>query len=137
MNVATTRFVTTALGVIRVGVGLSSLARPQLAYRTLGVRSHVGDGDATVMRMFGIRDAAIAAATLSADAGVRATGLRLGALADIVDVGAVIAGRRSGVLSRGGSILIGGAAAIFAAAGAAAVFCGGGRSWFPGDSVPG
>ncbi|OBB89536.1 hypothetical protein A5781_03435 [Mycobacterium sp. 852002-30065_SCH5024008] len=108
----------TALGVIRMCVGAVSLLSPRVAYRSLGVHANPSDGG-TGVRMFGVRDAAIAMATLSNDPKVRRTGLQLGALADTVDVGAVLLGRRSGSVSRPGLALIGGAAALFAVMGAA------------------
>jgi hypothetical protein len=119
MNPNTRAALTACLGVIRMCVGLTSLLWPKTAYRSLGVPATAGPDGGTVTRMFGIRDAAIAAATLSRDPSVQLTGLRLGALADVVDVGSVLLGRRGGAISRGGTMLIGGAAAIFAAVGAA------------------
>lgn len=108
----------TVLGAIRLCVGLISLLSPALAHRSLGVHSRPADGG-TSARMFGVRDAAIALATLSPDPVVRRTGLQLGALADTVDVGAVLLGRRSGLVSRSGAGLVGGAAALFAVTGIA------------------
>ncbi len=116
------RQMTRALGVTRMVVGLTTVARPSLAATVLssgGDRS--GDGvDTAVGRMFGIRDAALAAATLSADPAVRGTGLRLGVVADVIDAGAVLLSRRGGVTGRG-KVLLGGAAALFALAGFSAL----------------
>jgi hypothetical protein len=118
VNTKTRTLVVRGLGIIRIVVGLSTFVRPQLARRSLGVGT-AGDADGgTVARMFGIRDAALAVATLSADPTVQYTGLRLGVLADIADTAAVIAGRKSGVTA-GGAALIGGAAAFFAVVGMA------------------
>lgn len=118
MNSKNRAFVVRALGVVRMVVGLSTFIRPRLARRSLGV-GVAGDADGgTVARMFGVRDAALAAATLSADPTVRDTGLRLGVVADVADTAAVLLGRRS-EMTRGGAVLIGAAAAFFALVGMA------------------
>lgn len=109
------------LGLTRTAVGLAVVIRPRLARRSLGVDNTLGGDGGTIARMFGIRDAAIAAATLSNDPTIQNTGLRLGVLVDSADVASVLLGRRHGV-SRGGTALIGGAAALFTAAGIAVLY---------------
>lgn len=111
-----------ALGATRVLVGLSALLAPSLARRSLGLSS-AHDGDGTLARMFGVRDAALGLATSAGTPAVREAGLRLGTLADISDVVAVLLGRRDGVTD-GGALLIGGAAATFALTGALAILAG-------------
>lgn len=118
MNTRTRTLVVRGLGVTRMAVGVSTYLLPRLAPRSLGVATTDGGDGGTVARMFGIRDAALAAATLSADPAVRSAGLRLGVVADLADTVAVLRGRKSGV-STGGAWLIGGAAAFFALAGIA------------------
>lgn len=108
------------LGAARTMVGLTSLAGPRLARQSLGAGPTLGADGGTLARMFGIRDAAIGVATLSGDATVRRTGLKLGMVSDVADVGSVLLGRRGGV-SGAGALLIGGAAAFFAVAGAVAL----------------
>jgi len=120
MNSTHRQRIVRGLGGIRCVVGLSVLLRPQLANLSLGVDPTTGPDGGTVTRMFGIRDAAIAAATLHPDPTVQATGLRLGLISDTADIASVLRGRRAGV-SPGGAMLIAGAAAVFAFAGAAAV----------------
>lgn len=107
------------LGIARLAIGLSAFGRPALARRSLGIAVPDTDGG-TVARMFGIRDVALALATLSSDPVVRNTGLRLGALADAGDAVAVVFGRRGGVTAFGAT-LIGGGATLFALAGLAAL----------------
>ncbi|WP_051899264.1 hypothetical protein [Sciscionella sediminilitoris] len=119
MNPRTRALVVRGLGVTRLIVGLSTFARPGIAPRSLGIRTDPADGG-TLARMFGIRDAALAVATLSADPAVRESGLRLGLLSDAADTAAVLRGSRSGVTPRGAA-LIGGAAAFFALTGLAAL----------------
>lgn len=118
MHPHTRKKLSITLGAIRLCVGTASVLSPKLAYRSLGVHARPSDGG-TSMRMFGVRDAAIALVTLGTNPTVRRAGLQLGALADTVDVGAVLLGHRNGSVSRGGLALIGGAAAIFALAGVA------------------
>lgn len=119
MNPSTRALVVRGLGITRLIVGLSTFARPRIAPRSLGIRTEPADGG-TLARMFGIRDAALAVATLSADPAVRESGLRLGLLCDAADTAAVLRGRCSGVTTRGVA-LIGGAAAFFALTGLAAL----------------
>ncbi|MFI7671987.1 hypothetical protein [Nocardia sp. NPDC049526] len=107
-----------SLGVTRLAVGLSTFVNPRLARRSLGIADRDADGG-TVARMFGIRDAALAIATLSNDPVVRNAGVRLGVLADAADTVAIVNGRRAGVTTRG-ALLMGGAAAFFTVAGIAA-----------------
>ncbi|WP_280462116.1 hypothetical protein [Nocardia carnea] len=104
-----------ALGIIRLLVGVTTFVAPRLAPRSMGITQPDRDGG-TVARMFAIRDAGLALATLSAEPAVRDTGLRLGVLADAADTISVVLGSRSGV-TRGGVALIGGAAALFTLAG--------------------
>lgn len=118
MTPQTRHWLSRGLGLTRAAVGLAAVIRPQLARRSLGVDNTAGDDGGTTARMFGIRDVAIAAATLSNDPTIQNTGLRLGVLVDSVDVTSVLLGRRHGV-SRGGTALIGGAATLFTAAGIA------------------
>ncbi len=120
MNSTNRQLIVRGLGVTRSLVGLSALLRPQLANLNLGVDQTTGPDGGTAARMFGIHDAAIAAATLNPDPSVQETGLRLGLISDTADVASVLLGRRAGV-SSAGVPLIGGAAAVFAVAGAAAV----------------
>src|SRR5690606_39804847 len=70
-----------ALGIIRLLVGVTTFVAPRLAPRSMGITQPDRDGG-TVARMFAIRDAGLALATLSAEPAVRDTGLRLGVLAD-------------------------------------------------------
>lgn len=121
MNHHTRTYLTTALGVIRACVGATSVISPNLAQRSLGVRSTPADGGVAT-RMFGVRDGAIALATLSKSHHVRRTGLQLGMIADTVDVATIISSYRQGSISRGGLTLIGGAAAAFAVTGATLLF---------------
>lgn len=108
------------LGVIRLTVGLATFVRPQLARRTLGLGAGRDDDGGTVARMFGIRDALLAAAALSPEPSVRDTGLRLGILADAADALAVLLGTRSGVTARAAA-LVGGSAVLATVAGLAAL----------------
>ena len=120
MSPARRELVVRTLGAIRAVVGLSTLVRPRLAGVVLGAGGAAGRDGGAVARMFGVRDVAIAAATLHPDPAVRETGLRLGLVCDAVDVVSVVLGRRGGV-SSAGAVLVGGAAAAFALAGAVAV----------------
>lgn len=105
------------LGSIRVLVGVTTLVAPRVARWSLGIE---GGADGTLARLFGVRDGVLGLATLSKEPTVREVGLRLGALSDLSDVAAVLLGRRAGV-GRRGTVLVGGAAAVFAAAGGLAV----------------
>jgi hypothetical protein len=113
------RKLTPWLGVIRSGVGVTTVVSPRLAYRSLGSHAGAPPVGGFVARAFGVRDLAIALATLSSDPHTARVGLRLGLLADTADVASILLGRRRTGITTGGALLIGGAAAIFAAAGAA------------------
>jgi SnoaL-like domain len=106
-----------ALGATRTLVGATALASPSLARRSLGLRGP-GDDGGMLTRMFGVRDGVLGLATLFSAGD---TALRLGALADVSDIAAVTLGRRQGRVTRGGALVIGGAAAAFAMAGALAI----------------
>lgn len=67
MNSTNRQLIVRGLGVTRSLVGLSALLRPQLANLSLGVDQTTGPDGGTAARMFGIHDAAIAAATLNPD----------------------------------------------------------------------
>jgi hypothetical protein len=106
------------LGVIRGCVGVTTLARPRLAYRCLGSSGEPPVGG-FLARAFGARELAIALATLSSDARTARVGLRLGMVADAADVASILLGRRRRGISAGAAFVIGGAAALFASTGAA------------------
>jgi len=105
------------LGVIRACVGVTTLARPRLAYRCLGSHGEPPVGG-FLARAFGARELAIALATLSSDPRTARVGLRLGMVADAADVASILLGRRRRGISAAGAVVIGGAAALFATAGA-------------------
>jgi hypothetical protein len=73
------------LGITRAVMGLVAVARPELIARGLGVKCPLSAESEALARMFGIRDIALAALALGADAQIRRTGLRLGVLADFAD----------------------------------------------------
>ncbi|GAA3049505.1 hypothetical protein GCM10010464_12190 [Pseudonocardia yunnanensis] len=106
------------LGVIRGCVGVTTLARPRLAYRCLGSHGEPSAGG-FLARAFGARELAIALATLSSDPRTARVGVRLGMVADAADVASILLGRRRRGLPAGAALVIGGAAALFATAGAA------------------
>jgi len=101
------------LGIIRSGVGVTALARPRLAYRSLGSRAGSAPVGGFLARAFGVRDLAIALATLSADQRTSRTGLWLGLLADTTDVASILVGRHHSGITTAGALLIGGPAAVF------------------------
>ena len=113
------RLLTRWLGVIRTGVGVTTVVSPRLAYRCLGSHDDALPAGGFVARAFGVRDLAIALATLNSDRHIARVGIRLGLLADTIDVAAILLARRRADITTGGALLIGVPAALFAAAGAA------------------
>lgn len=104
------------LGITRGTMGLVALARPQLIARGLGVEY---SSSGALARMFGIRDVALAALAMDADARIRRTGLRLGVLADSADAFFILRTARNS-LPFNATGLAAGFAALCAVAGMAA-----------------
>jgi len=109
------------LGITRGTMGLVALARPQLIARGLGVEYPSSAASEALARMFGIRDVALAALAMGADARVRRTGLRLGVLADSADAFFIVRTARNS-LPFNATGLAAGFAALCAVAGMAAQY---------------
>ena len=113
----------TALAALRTAVGVGAWATPGLAGKAFGLR--VDDPEAVLMaRLFGVRDVALAAATLASTGPARRTLLQAGLACDLFDAAAALLGRRS----RGGrsigpvsSALVAGVALAAAATGVVAL----------------
>jgi hypothetical protein len=107
------------LGVIRGCVGVTTLARPLLAYRYLGWHASQPPVGGFLARAFGTRELAIALATLSSDTRTARVGVRLGMVADAADAASLLLGRRRRGISARAVFVIGAAAALLATGGAA------------------
>jgi len=109
---------TRALIGLRLAIGFSSWVFPNFVTKLFGVDPKVNAQGPYVMRLFAIRELALAFGVLASKGEARKTWLKLGVLCDAADVAAAGLGRRDGHLSTMTAILTGGTAAGAAAAGA-------------------
>ena len=108
-----------AIGAISVALGAAAVLAPRTTARALGVR---GAGELPLLtRMIGVRNATMGLRTLQATGDEQAKAVQAGLVVGAVDVLAVLAAARKGVLSKRGAlgvlVLLGGIAALGVAAG--------------------
>ena len=106
------------LGGLRLLVGVGSWMSPAVSARTFGLAGTADPpGARLALRLFGVRDAALALGALSGDPLVRRTSLRTGIAVDAVDSLATLLALRGGA-GRAAGPLVGGGALAFCALGA-------------------
>jgi hypothetical protein len=106
---------------LRVAVGLQSWVSPSLTGKVFGLPPEDIRGGAYPLRLFGVRDLALAAGPLLAPAGQRKLWWQLGIACDVADVAAAAVSAREGRLPATTAILGGVVAAGAAALGVAAL----------------
>ena len=105
----------TVLGVARLVVGVGSWLAPDHAVRFFGIQPV--RADRFIARLFGARDAALAAALLAAPPGALGAVATVGAGIDLIDAVAGFQEGARGTLSRRALVLGPGGAVLFAALG--------------------
>ena len=105
------------LGGLRLLVGVGSWLSPTASARTFGLGATADPpGAGLTMRLFGVRDAALAANALTADPVVRRAALRTGVVVDAVDSVATLLALRAGA-PRAAGPLVGVGTLVFCALG--------------------
>ena len=109
------------LGGLRLAVGVGSWLSPRGSTRTFGLAGTADPpGAGLALRLFGVRDAALAAGALAADPVVRRAALRTGVVVDAVDAVATLLALRAGA-PRAAGPMVGVGALLFCALGARAL----------------
>ena len=106
---------------LRAWIGASAWLAPNLTGRLFGLDPDSNPQAAFMARLFGIRDAALAAGTLGSDGNARTQWLRLGVACDVADAAAAYLAGRNGTLPKHAAILAGGTAVAAAGMGVAAL----------------
>jgi hypothetical protein len=110
-----------ALSGLRLAVGVGAWATPNVAGRLFGL-DPVNNPQASYLgRLFGVRDLALAAGTLTSEGEARRRWLQLGLACDLADAAAGFIAGRTGVLPKPAAIMVTGAALVAAGMGAAAL----------------
>jgi hypothetical protein len=109
------------IGYLRIGVGALSWAAPNLTGRLFGLDPAGNLQSPYLLRLFGIRDLALGAGTLTAGDDAQRAWLTAGLACDVSDVAAALAGRRAGYLSTFGTLMLAGAASTGVALGVIAM----------------
>jgi|SRR5947209_2327375 len=106
---------------LRAWIGTSAWLAPNLTGRLFGLDPVSNPQAAFLARLFGIRDAALAAGTLGSDGAARAKWLQLGVACDLADAAAAYLAGRNGTLPRHAAVMAGGTAIAAAGLGVAAL----------------
>jgi hypothetical protein len=112
---------TTQLGALRASIGVGAWAAPDTTGKLFGL-DPVGNPQASYLaRLFGVRDIALAAGTLSTEGASQKLWLQLGIACDVADAAAGLLARRKGVLPAWSAILVTGTAVSAAVMGVLAL----------------
>jgi hypothetical protein len=106
---------------LRAWIGASAWLTPNLTGKLFGLDPDSNPQAAFLARLFGARDAALAAGTLGSDGNARAQWLRLGLACDLADAAAAYLAGRNGTIPKHAAILAGGTALAAAGMGVAAL----------------
>src|SRR4051812_43581936 len=106
---------------LRAWIGASAWLAPNLTGKLFGLDPDGNPQAAFMARLFGARDAALAAGTLGSTGNAQTQWLRLGLACDIADAGAAFLAGRNGTLPKHAAILAGGTALAAAGMGVAAL----------------
>ena len=110
-----------ALAGLRAAVGVGAWATPNLSGRLFGLDPDNNPQASYLGRLFGVRDLALAAGTLSAEGADRRRWLQLGLACDLADAAAGYIAGRTGVLPKPAAVMVTGVALVAAGMGAAAL----------------
>jgi len=106
---------------LRAWIGASAWLAPTLPGKLFGLDPASNPQAAFLARLFGARDAALAAGTLGSEGNARAQWLRLGLACDLADAAAAYLAGRNGTVPKHAAILAGGTALAAAGMGVAAL----------------
>ena len=109
------------LSGLRAWIGTSAWLAPNLTGRLFGLDPDDNPQAAFLARLFGIRDAALAAGTLGTDGPARAKWLQLGVACDLADAAAAYLAGRNGTIPRHAAAMAGVTAVAAAGLGVAAL----------------
>ncbi len=109
------------LSALRVGVGVSAWATPNLAGRAFGLKPQDNPQAPYLARLFGIRDVALAVAANQSTGSSKRLAWQIGIACDLFDAAAAYLGGRNGSLSKPTVVLAGGTALVAAGLGVAAL----------------
>jgi hypothetical protein len=90
----------TAIGALRVAIGVSSWATPRLAGKTFGLDAVANPQTPYLARLFGARDVALGYGVLTTSGESQRQWLAIGAACDVADAIAGVAGARAGYLPK-------------------------------------
>jgi hypothetical protein len=111
----------TAIGALRVVIGVSSWATPRLAGKTFGLDAVANPQTPYLARLFGARDVALGYGVLSTSGETQRQWLAIGAACDVADAVAGVAGARAGYLPKLTGFLVTATAVLAAGLGFAAL----------------
>lgn len=104
-----------ALVALRLVLGVTAYIRPDLAARAFGIDPDEAAAMPSAVRLFGARESALGLTLILAPGSQQRRWLLLGACVDVLDVGTVVLGGRSGRLGRM-TVTVGAGLAIVAVA---------------------
>lgn len=110
-----------ALAGLRAAVGVGAWATPNVSAKLFGLDPDNNPQGSYLGRLFGIRDLALAAGTLSTDGAEQRRWIQLGMACDLADAAAGYIAGRTGVLPRPAAVMVTGVALVAAGLGAAAL----------------
>jgi hypothetical protein len=110
-----------SLAGVRLAIGTSAWATPNLAGRAFGLDSAANPQSPYLARLFGIRDVALGVGVLTTSGESRRRWLVLGMLCDAADAAAGVLAGRGGYLPKLPTVLVTGTALVAAGLGAAAL----------------
>src|SRR3954447_9287679 len=106
---------------LRAWIGASAWLAPNLTGKLFGLDPGSNPQAAFLARLFGARDAALAAGTLGSAGEARTQWLRLGLACDLADAAAAYLAGRNGTIPKHAAIMAGGTALAAAGMGVAAL----------------
>src|SRR5205823_1971554 len=110
-----------ALAALRAAIGVGAYVAPNVTGRALGL-DPAGNPQASFLgRLFGVRDLALGAGTLSSEGPARTRWVQLGVACDLADAGAAYLAARNGTIPTFAGVLAGATALGAAGMGLAAL----------------
>ncbi len=110
-----------ALAGLRAAVGVGAWATPNVSGKMFGLDPDNNPQASYLGRLFGVRDLALAAGTLSTEGAEQRRWIQLGVACDVADALAGYIAGRTGVLPKPAAVMVTGVALVAAGLGAAAL----------------
>ena len=111
----------TAIGAVRLAIGVSSWATPRVAGKAFGLDTEDNPQAPYLARLFGARDVALGYGVLTTSGEAQRQWLAIGAACDVADAIAGVAGARAGYLPKLTGFLVTATAVVAAGLGFAAL----------------